>query len=307
MNNQKEGISFECPCCRSLDCRSIGKIAVFLEDVFFSGSAKADPGKLYECRQCHLFFRWPVLSQERYTELYKKLATDRWPEEGTRPDWDTLLEIIKKYASGKKILDIGAFTGGFLNRLGPEWSKSVIEPNPLAQRKCEEKGLKMLGSVIEDVKTSEAFDVLCLLDLLEHMVQPYDFLEKLKKWTAPKGITVIYTGTTDALSWRIQQADIWYIRYPEHNSFMSKKWFQWAADKLGMDILHYETLSHFDFSGKQKIRQALAAMFYALNKSMPEKVFIKNVYPFNQISRWQGPPVWNSLKDHCAVVLRRRN
>ena len=296
----------ECPACGFGRCEDRGKIAASLDADFSPKDARIGSGRLYECGQCGLFFRRPVLSQDQYTELYKGLDTHRWMEDGLRPDWDHLLGLVRKHSPGKRALDVGAFTGGFLSRLGTEWDRSVIEPNPSAQEKCREKGLKVIGSVVKDIKKAENFDVICLLDLLEHLVRPLDFLKELKPALSSEGVLVIYTGTTDAFSWRVQKADSWYARYLEHNSFMNKKWFRWAAEQLGMEILDYRTFCHFNFSAKARVHQALTGLFYEWNKSIKGPNPLKWLYPFNRVDKWQEPPVWNSLKDHCALVLRRR-
>ncbi len=79
------------------------------------------------------------------------------------------------------------------------------------------------------------FDMIVLVEVIEHLSQPLKTLKNLKKHLTPKGIISINTrfhpgDPKDFLTW-------WYRRDPTHRSFFSQKTLQILAERLNFPTL----------------------------------------------------------------------
>jgi 2-polyprenyl-3-methyl-5-hydroxy-6-metoxy-1,4-benzoquinol methylase len=102
---------------------------------------------------------------------------------------DSLQETTK--VKGKKILDIGAGGGGMgrvLRELGAD-QITAIEIDPLAS----EAIASVYDGVYQDIEPikGRTYDVILLLDVLEHMSDPFAFMVEVEKLLAPGGRAVI--------------------------------------------------------------------------------------------------------------------
>ena len=54
-----------------------------------------------------------------------------------------------------------------------------------------------------------------MIDVLEHLPMPLDSLSVLVRLLVPGGKLIVFTGDTNALSWRIANLHYWYSALPE--------------------------------------------------------------------------------------------
>jgi len=106
-----------------------------------------------------------------------------------------LQHIVKPFADGNKVLDIGCAEGGVLKvfeqngynctglEANPERAKYANQTNP--------SGIKFICGSIESFSTDEQFDIILMLDVIEHIDEKLPILEKIKQLLLPEGIAVI--------------------------------------------------------------------------------------------------------------------
>ncbi len=97
--------------------------------------------------------------------------------------------------NSKKILDIGCGEGNFSYILKEKLKAEVwgIEKNETAFNLARKKLDKVLlgdATLLLDLLDDNYFDCLVLNDILEHLVDPYNFLEKLKSKLSQNGVIV---------------------------------------------------------------------------------------------------------------------
>lgn len=303
--NDECDVMGQCPACKKKFVINHGEIH-YIGGLFALKTA----GDLYQCRCCHLFFRHPYLSESMLKKAYESIDIGSWFYHD-REDFRLARRVIDLACEKGDILDIGCFRGDFLYSLPKKHAYYGIEPSPDAREDAKAKGICLIAETIQELDNNDMkFDVITMLDVIEHLPDPYAALQKVTKSLKPKGVLIIATGNTNALPWRIMRLNYWYY-FSEHVSFFNKKWFQWICKKMNLEILQVQKFSHFDKSIFIRLRQLLEAAVYALlNSCNSQKIFYRiliKIYPFNRAKTWKEAPKTNAWKDHILVVLRKNS
>lgn len=104
------------------------------------------------------------------------------------------------------MLDIGCSGGYFLSIASKQgFVTSGIEPNAEESAYASEHGIKILGSTISDLDNSQKFDVITLWDVLEHIREPINYLQRLQSHLNPTGLVFVQIPSSDSLAARIMR------------------------------------------------------------------------------------------------------
>jgi SAM-dependent methyltransferase len=237
-----------CPACQERHPRALGAVVSRNSDYGF-----ADGGDLFECPNCFLLFLEKPARANDANEMYEDLPANLLPESVGRRDFDLALEVTQAGTRPLTVLDVGCFRGDFLQRLPNTVTKFGIEPSREARQLMAERGIQLLGETIDTATAPEArFDFIYLMDVAEHLPNPLTDIQKLARWLKPGGKLIITTGNSDALPWRLSRLSYWYY-LPQHLSFCNRRWFAWAAQESGLQLVRSATFSHS--------RQAYGKMF----------------------------------------------
>jgi SAM-dependent methyltransferase len=105
------------------------------------------------------------------------------------------LKLIRRYKPTGRFLDVGCNMGMLLRhvkRMG--WTAVGVEPSPTVSKLAVERNrLQVYNCFLHELPQHEreAFDVIALSDVLEHIVEPLQFLREVNRWLAPGGIVYI--------------------------------------------------------------------------------------------------------------------
>lgn len=128
----------------------------------------------YKCDSCDLSFFDPEFagSAEFYEDLQKHRNVYYNPN---RAEFDYAKTKIK---ANHSVLEIGSGSGFFADKLKTTRYLG-LEYNDKAITEAQKKGIKLLKSSIENFSkdTEQTFDVVCSFHVLEHVTNPYAFLE----------------------------------------------------------------------------------------------------------------------------------
>lgn len=98
-------------------------------------------------------------------------------------------------SGARSLLDIGCGEGGFLEEVRsrmPHMQLEGIEPDEAAASLAVRRGLTVsCGTYPEVTPNRKRFDVVCVNDVLEHMVDPWSALESLLQLISPTGRLVV--------------------------------------------------------------------------------------------------------------------
>jgi SAM-dependent methyltransferase len=108
--------------------------------------------------------------------------------------------LLRRYTRPGTLLDVGAAAGfvlqGFVDR---GWQGVGIEPNPaMAEYARNKLGLDVRTGVLEEVPPGEAFDLVSLIQVLPHFVDPRTALAAAAAVTRPGGYWLIETWNRDS-------------------------------------------------------------------------------------------------------------
>lgn len=159
------------------------------------------------CMECGLVYLSDRPAENTLTEMYSK----SYYEDGN-VGYKGYIRIFEKYhgtfmeifarrhqdllhrARGKRLLEIGCAYGFLLDYLRErEWEVTGVEVSPLSSAFARnELNLNVHTGSLESADLEEhSYDVVLLLDVLEHLHRPFDILHRIKNLLSPEGILVV--------------------------------------------------------------------------------------------------------------------
>jgi 2-polyprenyl-3-methyl-5-hydroxy-6-metoxy-1,4-benzoquinol methylase len=189
----------KCPLCggqagRTADVVDYDEVWKALADQFGASFSKATIERhtpaattiLRECEQCGLQYFAPAVPGD--AEFYRTLMA-ALPYERDRWEFDRILERIRGVTS---IIDLGCGDGAFLSEVRKRESNARIvgvDWNEEAVARLRSRGIEAYGG---DLSTrselaAERFEVVCALQVLEHVPDPTTFVELARSILAPNG------------------------------------------------------------------------------------------------------------------------
>jgi SAM-dependent methyltransferase len=108
--------------------------------------------------------------------------------------------LLRRYTTPGTLLDVGAAAGfilqGFLDR---GWHGKGVEPNPgMAEYARTRLGLDVRTGTLEDLPPGDVFDLVSLIQVLPHFVEPRRALAAAAAVTRPGGFWLIETWNRDS-------------------------------------------------------------------------------------------------------------
>lgn len=149
----------------------------------------------------------------------------------------------RRSASGR-LLEIGCGTGTFLHEAAMNaWDVLGIEPGAAAAAVARERGGRVIqGHFPQDLPLDEPpFDVIVLLDVLEHFSDPHKFIALLDRHLAPDGRLFVQVPNWDSFLVQLEGATSSVI-CPGHWSYFSPSTLQDMLLRAGYRALLIETV-----------------------------------------------------------------
>lgn len=101
---------------------------------------------------------------------------------------------IEPYRGQGRLLEVGCAHGFLLDHLKKrQWKVKGLEVSPLAAKYAiDELGLDVYCGKLEDADyEDDSFDIVLLLDVLEHLHRPFETLKEIGRVLAPEGVLVV--------------------------------------------------------------------------------------------------------------------
>jgi SAM-dependent methyltransferase len=300
----------ECKACESTRVRDRGPLPVMPPT--FGGepcTVRLEPGRLWQCLECDLYFRFPYLSQAELTALYQNVPDTVWSAYEDRHTWPDVRRVCEAFASEKSVLDIGCFSGEFLAGFPGEWTTFGIEPSRAAREAATTRGVRVVADSLESADPGVCrVGAITLLDVFEHVERPLALLAKAASYLASGGCIVIVTGATDSWPFRLYGNHYWYCSLWEHVSFGSHRWFAWAARQLQLTVVDARHVASEAWSLRPWVKHGGQVALYGLvNRARDSGIELSALRAVPRLGGaldWQQPPWWKESRDHLLVGLK---
>jgi 2-polyprenyl-3-methyl-5-hydroxy-6-metoxy-1,4-benzoquinol methylase len=201
------------------------------------------------CNDCAILFVSPML-YDKLDEIYPKNYYSFVPTGSTglvqrvKQALDRkIFRAVTRQIPGAKLaaLDIGGGSGWLLDAVkavDPRVTTTqVVDIDPGAKAAAERAGHRYFLGTVEQFDSEEKYDLILMLNLIEHVRRPDEVLAKARSLLMPDGLLLIKTPNYDALDARIFRHRSWGgYHAPRHFVLFDRDSFARMAKKQGLQV-----------------------------------------------------------------------
>ena len=193
---------------------------------------------IYQCTQCG--FR-QCNELEEVLSFYEALE-DKEYENGRKERYlqaKALLRELNNHRAKGNLLDVGAGSGILVEAaIEDGYDATGIEPSAWLQEQAEERHLPVKKGVLSDIPTTDKFDVITLIDVIEHVVDPLDLLIEIKERLKPDGCAMIVTPDCHSFFAKLLGRKWWHYRVA-HIGYFNLENLKAACEKSGLEVISH--------------------------------------------------------------------
>jgi SAM-dependent methyltransferase len=204
-----------------------GPAAKIDEGTMGSSRRSVAAGTVLRCRDCGFGFQQQRLSGEELSQLYRRMDTSVYQGEldGRRRTARRHFEIVSKYVTKGRILDVGSASGLFLmEAANAGWEVFGVEPS---EQLCAAARENLSGrgqiecATLENSTLRPPFDVVTLWDVLEHVPDSVQFLTACRGLLNRGGYLFLNVPDLDSREAKILGSR-WPLLLPEHLNYFNR-------------------------------------------------------------------------------------
>lgn len=204
--------------------------------------------RYFHCETCGVLFIDPV-PLDRLSEIY---PANYYSFGAPKP---SLVTSMKERLDGKlfkkilgelpgtslRVLDVGGGAGWQLNTVRASDLRishtHIVDLDPGAAQLARQHGHEYFCGRVEDFDTDLEFDLIVMLNLIEHVADPGAVLAKMRALLSAHGVLLIKTPNYDALDARIFKDSSWAgYHCPRHWVLFTRKSFAALAAREGLEV-----------------------------------------------------------------------
>lgn len=230
------------------------------------GSHSRPAGEKYgftfvSCRTCGLVYVNPRPTRAALAAFYRKVyfSADRPDGAGVHhlhhaeaklATAKLRLEMVQEFCAKGRLLDVGC-AGGFLVQAADlaGWCAVGMDINPDAGRRSararrahREVPIRQVTGLAEESPFAPGrFDVVALLDVLEHVASPAACLFEARRLLAPGGVLLLETPNMDGWLPRVAGCRHPWVRPPEHLTHFGPESLRLLLDRTGFHLRRLES------------------------------------------------------------------
>lgn len=195
---------------------------------------------IWKCRHCSFVFQEhisPELEQAYVSVVDRRYLAE---ERGRRKTAGRILKTIERFVEPGRICDVGCFTGLLLAVARSRgWTGYGVEPSRWAAELAREQhGLTVAESTLDSIEDpKELFDVVTLIDVIEHLRDPQQALARVRRLLRSEGYLYVSTPDVSSVAARVLGRRWWGYRL-EHIGYFSRQTLQRAFEQAGFRVLH---------------------------------------------------------------------
>jgi 2-polyprenyl-3-methyl-5-hydroxy-6-metoxy-1,4-benzoquinol methylase len=244
----------------------------------------------FECDECRYLFSVDIDLSD-LVSLYRESSHDSSKESELAAN--TYLYLFQTYIQDevRSVLDVGCSDGKFLNKLVSSGIPTAvgIEPSVDAAKMIDRSSINVFEGSLEDFRSESLFDVVFLLQTIEHIPNPGDVLKRLMGLVKPSGALMVVCHDRFSLVNRIlgQRSPIFDV---EHLQIFNRESIVRIVERNDFKV---ETVSRF----MNRYPFSYAIRLGAAN-------LLGNVFVKRLLNRWD--PLIPFPAGNLVVVIRHR-
>lgn len=179
-----------------------------------------------------------------------------------------ILEAVREVKPSGRLLDVGAASGILVEQAGQMgFTAAGIEPSRHLAAEAMRRGLEIHLGTFPHPKVTGLFDVVTLIDVIEHVPTPIGLLRDMASHLAPAGVGVVTTPNVESLVARTLGRRWWHFRVA-HIGYFSRRTLLRALDEAGLVPLRIQSPAWY-FTWQYAGERALKYMPRPLRFPMP--------------------------------------
>lgn len=234
-------MNHQCRLCNSCDLSLYKKSDIVkglsADDFRITNKEYGMTGELWKCNVCGFIQCEDIKEVLGY---YKEMNDDSY--EATRrqralQEKEIMAQILKFKGKGN-LLDIGAGSGILVEEaLKYGFQAQGIEPSAWLCAKAKENGLPITQGYFPDSSINLKFDIISMVDVLEHVIDPVSVIKNAYAALKAEGIILITTPDVDSFFSRVMGNRWWHMRIA-HVGYFKKKNLKDILVNNGFTIEH---------------------------------------------------------------------
>lgn len=200
--------------------------------------------QIVECNHCGYVYANPRPDTDQLLSAYTAVEDETYLQEreGRELTFEKHLASLEKIigsANGRRLLDVGAYIGVFVEiaqKAG--WEACGVEPSEWAVGVAQKHGLPVIqGTQDAPELAGQTFDVVTMWDVIEHVDDPAGEIQKAYNLLKPGGTLVLHTMDIDSLTARLM-GKRWPWLMDMHIHYFSQATLAQMLQQKGFTILH---------------------------------------------------------------------
>lgn len=199
--------------------------------------------QIVTCNRCGHVYANPVWDDRELLTLYADVEDKTYLEEriGRVLTFQHHLKALEKITGpghGRKLLDVGAYIGVFVDVAREAgWDASGVEPSAWAVSTAADHNLSILqGTLDHPALQPNSFDVITMWDVIEHLSDPAAELAKAFALLKPGGIIAVHTMDIESHLARLM-GPRWPWLMTMHVQFFSQRSLGEMLEKTGYEVV----------------------------------------------------------------------
>ena len=193
---------------------------------------------LFQCKNCKTLFTNRDVNLDELLANYDQADYDSVEE--AKFAASTYVSLVEKYlpSFSGSVLDVGAGDGAFLSKAKKSFATKAIgiEPSKSALDVNTDEEISLIYTAFEKYDESEKYDMVTCFQTIEHLIDPNNFLEKVKRHLANSGYFAITCHNNQSFVNRIlgEKSPIFDV---EHLQIFSNTGIEELFKRAGFEII----------------------------------------------------------------------
>ncbi|MGK7877722.1 MAG: class I SAM-dependent methyltransferase [Xenococcaceae cyanobacterium] len=202
-----------------------------------------DGRHFWRCTNCHLEKQYPLPSLEELEQYYQQsYISGMYKLFADKVDLNVHIakrrfKAVRSYCQPGRWLDVGASVGTFINLARSEGIEAEgIELARAAVDRAKAQGIPVSCSTLKEFTPSYCYDTITAFDVLEHVVNPLEFLHSLHGLLKPGGKFVLAVPNQGSLQ-RWLMGHHWFYYIPEHLFYYNTRCMHQLLARASLEML----------------------------------------------------------------------